>query len=323
MTILIGLVKNDQGDWVINPGMMQNDKTGRFTEFASAPSMRLLDAVKRGYDDIVEGFRDPVSGRLNLNQYGRAVNQVRAAYVKNLRDKFPEYGQALDAWGGPSQSLGALKAGQGFMNRESGEIEGYLSNLTPGDKEFYKLGAAQALRKVINKTGEEGNEARRLLTTDIRQKLRPLFDDDASYEKFLHSVDAENRMFKTNTDVMKGSQTQERAMADTSKSANAAYNMLAGLVKMKGGHPISGGRDLLRAGAYLLGGEDSALNAATARALTTPLSSGSEGIRMLQNFSRFAPATRNYLAPYLRQAYPFMAPVAGAQISNLAQTQGQ
>ncbi len=54
------------------------------------PNMRLLDAVKRGYDEIVEGFRDPTSGRLNLDQYGRAVGGAnRRAYRDDLARMYP------------------------------------------------------------------------------------------------------------------------------------------------------------------------------------------------------------------------------------------
>ena len=129
---------------------------GKYELESGVKNVRLMDAVKRGYDEIVEDFRDPRTGRLALNQYGRAVNLVRSAYTNTLRDMYPRYANALDAWGGPSRSIDALQAGRNFLRQEPEEIKRRISTLSTNDQEFYKLGAAATLRKMIATTGQIG-----------------------------------------------------------------------------------------------------------------------------------------------------------------------
>lgn len=65
------------------------------------PSMQTLDYVKRGLDDVLDGYRDPTTRRLNLDTQGRAV----VGTTKALRDEMirlnPAYGEALQAGGDP------------------------------------------------------------------------------------------------------------------------------------------------------------------------------------------------------------------------------
>jgi hypothetical protein len=77
----------------------------------------------------------------------------------------------------------ALRAGQAVLNRRPEEIAADVARLrqnAPGDLEFYRLGAADALKEKIAKTGMGGDEAKRLIGNQhTQQQLRPLFDIDA------------------------------------------------------------------------------------------------------------------------------------------------
>ena len=65
------------------------------------PSMETLDYIKRGLDDVVNGYRDSTTRRLNLDGEGRSVVGI----VTQLRDELvrlnPAYGEALQAGGDP------------------------------------------------------------------------------------------------------------------------------------------------------------------------------------------------------------------------------
>jgi hypothetical protein len=45
------------------------------------PSMRALDAGKRGLDDMLEKYRDTTTGKMNLDSHGRAIEKLRQSYV--------------------------------------------------------------------------------------------------------------------------------------------------------------------------------------------------------------------------------------------------
>lgn len=299
-----GVTRSPQtGRWIVDPEVEGGKKL---------PSMRFLDAVKRGYDEIVEGFRDPTSGRLNLNQYGRAVNDVRAAYVGRLRETFPKYAAALDSWSGPSQSLDALKAGQDFLLRDPREIATRMKNLTPGDREFYKIGAASTLRKAIAKTGANGDEARKIVGNSYtRAQLRPLFEDDASYNRFIDSVMAESRMFRTGTKVLGNSATAARLAEDTSPESAAFMNAGHAAIQAKSGNWLGAAKNIGNAMAGLARSRDPALNADIARIFTATAPAGgpSPGMLLLRNFAQTMPATRDHLGRFNGQSLiPLIAP---------------
>src|SRR3546814_19291831 len=86
----LGLAFNDAGDVV----------------FEETPAnMRTLDYIKRGLDDVLERYRDPTTGRLVLDNTGRAIDQTRRALLDELDNINPDYAKARAAWAGPSQNL--------------------------------------------------------------------------------------------------------------------------------------------------------------------------------------------------------------------------
>src|SRR5437764_11754862 len=68
------------GDPLIQQGLAQGREVQRLEGLAGNPVplpnsiWGQLDAAKRGLDDIVEKYRDPTTGRLALDQRGRAVD---------------------------------------------------------------------------------------------------------------------------------------------------------------------------------------------------------------------------------------------------------
>ena len=221
-----GVVRGENGEWALQ-GRMQN--------------LRLLDAVKRGFDDIVEGFRDPTSGRLNLDQYGRAVNDVRAEYVGALRDRFPTYGRALDAWGGPSQSMDAMGRGRNlFTLRDSEAAQAVQQALrNPGDADFFRLGVAQAVQDRIASAPDGADAVKRIFGSPAKRALlRTAFPDQATYSQFEAQMRREAAMYRNGQFVSPrtGSQTQLRE-ADAGDMGEAALNIGLSAIGLGGQSP--------------------------------------------------------------------------------------
>lgn len=123
----------------------------------TVPNMRLLDATKRGFDEILEGYRDPTSGRLALDQRGRAIESVRKAFIDMLDGLNPDYKAARQAWAGPSQSMNALTMGREALTMDPEILGKQLSNLAESDRDFYRAGAFRALQDKF--AGMKGPEA--------------------------------------------------------------------------------------------------------------------------------------------------------------------
>jgi hypothetical protein len=239
---IIRLEKLATGD-TFNPadyGVTTGDN-GQYVLGSGTPNLRLMDAVKRGYDEIVDGFRDPTSGRLNLNQYGRAVNGARAAYVRALRDMYPRYGAALDAWGGPSQSMNALNMGRGILSEDPEVTADTIGGLSDNDKDFFRAGVARALKDKVDATQEGADATRKIFGNQlIRDKIRAGFGDDASFDQFSNTMQNEGTFAQTRNEVLKGSQTARRIAGQQDVDLGTPLTLLAT------GHPLPAAVNMLR-----------------------------------------------------------------------------
>ena len=282
------------------------------------PNMRLLDASKRGLDEILEGYRDKTTGRLVLDQRGRAIDAVRRSLLDELDRLNPSYKAARASWSGPAQSLDAMKMGSESLSSSISpeQVAANFKRLSPNDKEFYRLGVADKLRERIAKTGVGGDEAKRVISNEwTKGQLRPIFDSQEQFEKFVDAVTMESKMFDTRTKLIGNSATAERTAADAALGADVeAASHGAGAVKNAlSGHYWAAARDAWRARQALGWRKNQALNAEIAKLLFDPslthnaLRSGA-GSRLLSNFP--GPSTQNYLAQMTRQRY--LAPAAGA-----------
>jgi hypothetical protein len=203
--------------------------------------LRLLDAVKRGYDGIVESYRNPITKELNLDQEGRAINSVRAGYVKDLRDMYPRYGAALDAWSGPSQSMDALNMGRKVLNNDPEVTTKMIAGLSDSDKDFFRAGVARSLKDRVDATQEGADATRKIFgNTLIRDKVAAAFDDPAQFEQFRTVMENENTFAGTRNAVLKGSRTAPLGanIQDVDYSAPAALAV--------SGHPVAGALGVLR-----------------------------------------------------------------------------
>lgn len=200
-----GVVKNPDGTLGLAPG---------------APNLRLYDAVKHGFDGVLEGneYRVAPGSRL-FNRDGKVLNDVRASFTGKLRDAFPKYAEALDAWAGPSQAMDALKLGEDFLKSDPAETAKMIAKMTEGEREMYRVGVSKTLKDKIASTPEDADATRRIFGNDlIRQKIAAGFGgaDTPAFRNFENTVNQQATFAQTRNTVLKGSPTARRVagMAD-------------------------------------------------------------------------------------------------------------
>lgn len=200
------------------------------------PNMRLLASAKEGLDAILgsPGMRDELTGR--LTKEGVSVDKVRRALLGELDKANPAYKAARASWAGHSQAMEALRYGRTVFREKPEDIAAEVAQMSASEREFAKLGVADALREKILRTGFGGDEAKAIIRSDwVKEQLRPLFKTDADFTKFVDSVTAERKMFETKQRLTGGSQTAERQAEDFSDHAQRGVEA----VKMVG-HAASG-----------------------------------------------------------------------------------
>lgn len=205
-------------------GVVDFDQEGGFIT-GGKPNLRLLDAAKRGLDEILEQYRDKTTGKLVLDQRGNAINQVRKSFVSAIDDAAraagaDDYIRARQAWSGSTASMDAVRLGMEIFDNDARVTVRAIRDLSPADKEFFRAGVADAIRtnflqksKLPTDRNLGADSVENLIKNQKnRSALRAAFDDDATYNEFIKSLERERTMFENSRFVSPntGSQTQPR-----------------------------------------------------------------------------------------------------------------
>jgi len=214
----LGFDLDDQGETILN----------------RVPSQQTLDYVKRGLDDIIEERRDPVTGRLVLDEAGRAINQVRAGLVGEMDNLNPAYRDARAAYAGPASAEEALQLGRRSLTASAEDLEAATGRMSDEQRQQFALGFRAAMADNIGRATDGANVAQRLLGTPRkRQALASVFGGEENFNRFLATMADERATNETYRSVMSGSQTAERLAADAQTSDG-------GLLETAGGAALRG-----------------------------------------------------------------------------------
>lgn len=290
------------------------------------PNMRLLAVAKEGLDAMVFGdeFRNKFG---QLDKEGVEIDKMRRGLVAELDRLNPDYRAAREQWGGDTQSMVALKAGQGIFKMDPEAIESLLHGSSPegiaaalegkvpqevidqavdratkgmsaSDREFFRLGAANEMRKIIESTGERGDETRRLIaTTRGKRQLRAMFDSQEEFDRFFKALNAEHLMFDTWSKTYGGSQTAERVAEDS--TAAGIGHALHGAYSAARGNIVGAGHSLARAASRLLPKQDPRVAAEQARILTDPAAEAIAKVQAAEKQPRPPSGRRRPLQPWV------------------------
>lgn len=182
--------------------------------FGKVPTMKQLIVANEGLSAKVGEMVDQF-GRLTKD--GLAMKKFRDAYLGELDRLNPKYAKARQEWSGHSQSMEAVREGkQHFSKTESNEqIKAEFDALSPGDKDFYRMGAAEAKVDALERAPDASDKSKRVINSERdRKRFRILFGSDAEADRFIESVARKRKAFETKTDVIRGSQTAGRQIED-------------------------------------------------------------------------------------------------------------
>ncbi len=214
------------------------------------PNMRVLDAAKRGLDDILEKYRDGTTGRLNLTPEGRAIDGFRRSYLNVLDDLNPDYKTARAAFAGPTQSKEAMALGRSILSEDADITAKKIASLDPGDKEFFRAGVVKAIQDKVENTADGRNVVASFFNKPaLRNKLQAAFDSPEEFKRFEALMKREMDMATTNNAISPrgGSQTMRLLSGAEDMKADPHVGPLANLFNMQFGTAAKQGiQSLLR-----------------------------------------------------------------------------
>lgn len=159
-----------------------------------------LDYLKRGMDDLIEkGMR---GGKMSRNR-ARLLRERLNPLLDEIDNQVPAYRQARAQFASDSQALEALEEGQNFLKKPAAMIRDEMASLRDvASREMYRVGAIQAVYDLLGKNkARMADYAKQVFggteNAVIRQQLRALFPDQASYETFRDGMLTELRFVET------------------------------------------------------------------------------------------------------------------------------
>ncbi len=193
------------------------------------PSWHTLDYVKRGLDDVLEGYRDRTTGRLVLDTEGRAVNDTLRDLVARMDTANPDYATARAAYAGPAAERDAMRRGQAALRMSPDQLAVNVGNSSPAQVDQMQLGFQSALGETAGRYRNNSNPFAMLNTPAMEQRLATLYPDgDTEIARLLSQRDLEADLAGSTNRLVGNSLTAERQMAD---QAFEPDSMMADLVQ--------------------------------------------------------------------------------------------
>lgn len=203
------------------------------------PEPATLDLVKRGLDDVLEGYRDPTSGRLNLNDQGRAVEGLRQRFVGEVDSLYPEYAAARQAYAGPAAEREALQTGRNMANANPRDIAPRMEGMTPGQQDQFKLGQRVAMADTVDKVRYSSNPYQNIYGSPVAQQRAATVFGEEPAAAMKQAYDVEQTMGRTAYDTLGGSPTAMRAAADEAFDSPMGTAIDMGFAAATGGGGVS------------------------------------------------------------------------------------
>lgn len=198
---------------------------------ATIPDVRTLDYLKRGVDAVIErgGAQGTGLARDEARVLRRRLNEVLAVYD----DLVPEYGAARRTFAGAKALETAFRAAtEGtdellesrltpFMQASADDVRAALARMTPGEADAYRQGAVESIRRTLDGMEDGRDQVRKLFGTPaMRDKLRAIFPDEASWNDFTARM-GDERTMRGSFDFLRGNSQTADKLVDMAEASDA------------------------------------------------------------------------------------------------------
>lgn len=186
------------------------------------PSWETLHYIKTGLDDVIEGYRDGVTGKLNLDAEGRLINSTKNQLLSAIDRYNPAYKEARGLYSGPASMRDALDLGYGALSRSPDDVAANIKNLEPGEMEMYRLGLRKAIIDKMEGKGDYADKVNILRNTPkTRAVLSKVLGGKPEFDRFLATLADETEMARTYSAVNGNSATAGRQAFDATTQGEA------------------------------------------------------------------------------------------------------
>lgn len=205
----------------------------------ATPSMQTWDYVKRGLDDVLEGYRDQTTRRMNLDTAGRAAEQTRQALRAELTNPNmpwgPAYRAALDAGGDAPRLEGAFREGPNLFSSSVNErtFRNRIGAMPEAERNAALAGIVDDL---ANKARTGRFNIRQLRTPAAREKLVSLMGADRA-DDFVARLALEADMARSGGRMAPGTNSVTSEVLEAIREQDRGVGILSDLSRNLEGSP--------------------------------------------------------------------------------------
>lgn len=212
---------------------------------------RLIDAAKRGLDELIEGSRGE-NGRATTRT--RELTRLRSAMLAEVDRLNPTFAQARAAFAGQSEMLDAANIGRDLIDMRPRDFQSLIPEIramNDQQREFLRLGLARGMLDRIEGATDAAELTRlnRLAnSTDLRNRIGLTLNDPQELNAFMSQFERELTIARNN--AMIGPRGGSQTMPLTERAADLRAPPSGGLMADPAREAQSGSLvpDLLRAG---------------------------------------------------------------------------
>lgn len=200
------------------------------------PTAKTLDYVKRGMDDIIEKKRSEITGQVVHDETSRSVSTVKNRLLAEMDRLNPDYKAARKAFSGPAQLKDAMLDGKKALNKSAAEINQRIKTMTPAEHDQYALGLRSAIADKLEAGADNSNKVRQLVANPKkRAALQRVFGGKSNLDRFLSTLENEQKAFDTYAAVHRGSPTAERMGEDANNHGKLFHGLVRDGAELAGG----------------------------------------------------------------------------------------
>jgi len=190
----------------------------------------IIDATKRELDD-----RIGAAYRNGENSKARELIQLKNLMVKEADNAVPEYKEARNLFAGKAALENSSETGKNFFKLKRSEIDELAQGMSESEKEMFMLGAKDAIIDKLDSTQINANQVNRLFGRNgDAAKLRVLFKDEASFNKFTNALQREAE-FAMTRQAIQGNSSSVKQLHDAGVMPSITIDEAA---EMATGSPI-------------------------------------------------------------------------------------
>jgi hypothetical protein len=167
-------------------------------------SVEAIDYTKRGLDAVIE--RRMKGGSMDRG-LARVLKNRTADMLEKVDNAVPEYQQARQQFAGDSELMDALESGRNFLKEDYRVTQKQLAAMTDGEREMHKVGALDAVRRVMDETPDGADVVKRIFGNPRKRDQLKVLLGDQSFVQLEEQLGVESRMVRTKDRVTGGSPT--------------------------------------------------------------------------------------------------------------------